>query len=169
MLSEIVVRRCSVNMLLLNISQNLRENTCARVSFFNKVAGWPATLLKKRLLHRCFPIKFAKLLRAFFYRTLLVAALYCEICVFRDHKMPTQYTSYSYHTTPFTLLNKMPRFNVNECLFRLRMLYFMVTLPIILVITRFGILDLRNRVTQNDVTPRVTNSKFFIEILLSSY
>ena len=38
---------------------------------------------------------------------------------------------------------------------------------------RFGILELRNRVTnrvtQNDVTLRVTNSKLFIEILLSSY
>ena len=34
---------------------------------------------------------------------------------------------------------------------------------------RFGILELRNRVTQNDVTLRVTNSETFIEILLSSY
>ena len=30
-------------------------------------------------------------------------------------------------------------------------------------------IDLRNRVTQNDVPLRVTNSKVFIEILLSSY
>ena len=35
--------------------------------------------------------------------------------------------------------------------------------------TRFGILELRNRVMQNDVTLRVTNSKTFTEILLSSY
>ena len=35
--------------------------------------------------------------------------------------------------------------------------------------SRFGILELHNRVTQNDVTLRVTNSKTFIEILLSSY
>ena len=34
---------------------------------------------------------------------------------------------------------------------------------------RFRILELQNRVTQNDVTLWVTNSKFFIEILLSSY
>ena len=34
---------------------------------------------------------------------------------------------------------------------------------------RFGILELRNWVTQNDVTLRVTNSKVFTEILLSSY
>ena len=32
--------------------------------FFNKVAGLrPATLLKKRLLHRCFLVNFAKFLR----------------------------------------------------------------------------------------------------------
>ena len=30
-------------------------------------------------------------------------------------------------------------------------------------------IDLRNRVTQNDVTLRVTNSETFIEILLLSY
>ena len=30
-------------------------------------------------------------------------------------------------------------------------------------------LVLRNRVTQNDVTLRATNSKIFLEILLSSY
>ena len=36
-------------------------------------------------------------------------------------------------------------------------------------ITRFVILELRNRVTQNDITLRVMNSKIFIEILLWSY
>ena len=48
---------------LLEISQNSQENTCVRV-FFNKVAGLtPATLLKKRLWYRCFPVNFAKFLR----------------------------------------------------------------------------------------------------------
>ena len=48
----------------LEFSQNSQENTCARV-FFNKVTGLrAATLLKKRLLHRCFPVNFAKFLRA---------------------------------------------------------------------------------------------------------
>ena len=33
--------------------------------FFKKVEGLrPAALLKKRLVHRCFPVNFAKLLRA---------------------------------------------------------------------------------------------------------
>ena len=31
--------------------------------FFNKVAGWPATLLKKRHSHRCFPVNVPKFLR----------------------------------------------------------------------------------------------------------
>ena len=43
---------------LLGISQNSQENTCARVP------------LKKRLWPRCFPVNFAKFLRTFFfYRT----------------------------------------------------------------------------------------------------
>ena len=40
------------------ISQNSQENTCVRVS-----CPRPATLLKKRLCHRCFPVSFAKFLR----------------------------------------------------------------------------------------------------------
>ena len=35
--------------------------------------------------------------------------------------------------------------------------------------TKFGILELRNRVTQNEVTLRVTNLSFFTEIILWSY
>ena len=36
--------------------------------FFNKVAGLsPATLLKKRLWHRCFPVNFVKFLRTPFF------------------------------------------------------------------------------------------------------
>ena len=38
------------------ILQNSQENTCARVSFIIK----PATLLKKRIWHSCFPVNFAK-------------------------------------------------------------------------------------------------------------
>ena len=52
---------------LKNFAINSQENTCARVSFFNKVAGLrPATLLKKRLRHRCFPVTFTKFLRTTF-------------------------------------------------------------------------------------------------------
>ena len=44
--------------MFLEISQNSRENTSARASGLR-----PATLLKKRLWHRCFPVNFVKFLR----------------------------------------------------------------------------------------------------------
>ena len=43
----------------LEISQNLQENTCARVSFSIK-------LFKKRLWHQCFPVNFVKSLTTIF-------------------------------------------------------------------------------------------------------
>ena len=45
--------------MFLEIWQNWQESTCARVSFSVR----PATLLKKRLCHRLFPVNFAKFLR----------------------------------------------------------------------------------------------------------
>ena len=46
-----------------------------RKSSVGKVWPRPATLLKKKLWHKCFPVNFAKFLRtSFFYRTPLVAA-----------------------------------------------------------------------------------------------
>ena len=57
--------------MFLKISQKSQGSTCAKVSFFNKVAGqlkikvrMIATLFKKRLCRRCFPVNFAKFLRA---------------------------------------------------------------------------------------------------------
>ena len=65
---EAVVQKCSVKKVFLEISEHTQENTCARVSFFNKVAGLkPATLLKKRLWHRCFPMNAVKFLRTPFH------------------------------------------------------------------------------------------------------
>ena len=49
--------------MFLEILQNSQENTCARVSFLIKLQAYTATLLKKRLWHRCFSMKFAKFLR----------------------------------------------------------------------------------------------------------
>ena len=49
--------------LLLKILQNSKENTCDKVSFLIKLHAAPATLLKKRLWHWCFPVNFAKFLR----------------------------------------------------------------------------------------------------------
>ena len=56
---EAVVQRCSVKKVFLEISQHGWENNCARVSFLIKLQAWDLqTLLKKRLWHRCFPVKF---------------------------------------------------------------------------------------------------------------
>ena len=61
---ETVVRRSSVKKVFLEISLNSQENSCARVFFFNKVAGLrPVTLLRKRLWQRCLPVNFARFLR----------------------------------------------------------------------------------------------------------
>ena len=60
------------------------NNLCQ--SFFNKVAGLrptpllrkrPATLLKKRLWHSCFPVNFVKFLRTTFYIKYLWRLLLC--------------------------------------------------------------------------------------------
>ena len=76
--SKSVVRRCSVKKIFLKTSQNSQENTCARVSFFNKVAAFrTATLLKKRLWHKCFPVNFAKFLRTPFFTGHLWWLLLC--------------------------------------------------------------------------------------------
>ena len=58
-----VVRRCSVKQVFLEIFQKSQENICSWVSFLIKLQGLrPATLLKKRLWHSCFPVNFAKFL-----------------------------------------------------------------------------------------------------------
>ena len=64
-ITEPVVRRCSVKKVFLEITQNLQENTCARVSSLIKLQASglrSSTLLKKRLWHLYFPVSFAKFL-----------------------------------------------------------------------------------------------------------
>ena len=63
-------QRCSARKgVLRNFSKFTGKHLC-QVLFYNKVAGpEPATLLKMRLWHRCFPINFAKFLRTPFHRT----------------------------------------------------------------------------------------------------
>ena len=75
----------------------------------------PATLLKRSLWHRCFPVNFEKFLRNLFYRTLLVAASdstqkfllsMATINAFYSRKMETNYQRrlwkcyYFYHSLP---------------------------------------------------------------------
>ena len=45
-MTEAVAQRCSIKKALLEISQNPQENTCARVTFFSKVAGLSMNFVK---------------------------------------------------------------------------------------------------------------------------
>ena len=62
-------RRCSLRKgVLRNFVKFTGKHLCQSL-LFNKVAGLrPATLLKKKLWHRCFPINFVKFLRTAFLR-----------------------------------------------------------------------------------------------------
>ena len=69
---EAVTHRFSVKKVVLEISINSQENTCARVSFLIKLQT--SGLLKKRLWHKCFPVNFAKFLKTHFLTEHLVVA-----------------------------------------------------------------------------------------------
>ena len=55
--------RCAVKKGVLRNFAIFTGNTCARDSFLIKLQARPATLLKKRLWYRCFPVNFEKFLR----------------------------------------------------------------------------------------------------------
>ena len=80
-MSEAVVRRCSVKKgVLRNFEKFTGKHPCQSL-FFNKVAGLPPTLLKKRLWYGCFPVNFAKFPRTrFLAEHLWRLLLKCEIC-----------------------------------------------------------------------------------------
>ena len=66
---------------------------------FNKVAGLrPATLLKGRLWHRCFPVNFAKFVRAPLYRTPLDDCFYWES--FNENATPFNSLVYTFDVHP---------------------------------------------------------------------
>ena len=57
-------RRCSVRKGVLGNFEKFTGNHLCQSLFLNKVAGLrPATLLKMKLWHKCFPVSFAKFLR----------------------------------------------------------------------------------------------------------
>ena len=72
-------RRYSAKRVLLEISQNLQENTCARVSFLIRDLR-PATLLKKSLWHRCISVNFVKFLRTLFLQNTSGGCFCRKIC-----------------------------------------------------------------------------------------
>ena len=57
-------RICSIKKVFLQILQNSQ-----RVSFLIKLQALAYNFIKKGLWHRCFPVNFAKFLRALFHRT----------------------------------------------------------------------------------------------------
>ena len=59
--------RWSVRKVLLVMSQNSQKSTCARVSFLTKLKPQTCNFIKKRLLHRCFPVNFSKFLKTTFF------------------------------------------------------------------------------------------------------
>ena len=60
-------RRCSLKKDILKNFAKFTRKYLYQSLFFNKVAGLrPATLLKKRLWQKCFPVNFANLLRTLF-------------------------------------------------------------------------------------------------------
>ena len=70
-------QRCSMKKGVLRNFTKFTEKHLCQSLFFNKVAGLrPATLLKKRLWHRCFPVNFVKFLRTPFCRTPLDDCFY---------------------------------------------------------------------------------------------
>ena len=84
-------RRCSVKKDVLKSTAKITENHLLQSFFFNKVAGFrPATLLKKRLWHMCFPVNFMKFLRTpFLYRTPLAPAPVPSKAVFVESEADT--------------------------------------------------------------------------------
>ena len=61
-------KRCSIKRGVLKNVAKLTGKFLRQSLFFSKVAGLkPATLIKKRLWHRCLPVNFAKFLRTPFF------------------------------------------------------------------------------------------------------
>ena len=93
-------RSCSVKKgVLKNFAKFTRKHLCQSL-FFNKVADLrPATLLKKRLWHSCFPVDFAKFLKAPFLqntsgRLLLFIGRYgaADYKMMQIHKFSKEFT-----------------------------------------------------------------------------
>ena len=65
-ISEAVVRRCSVEKVFLEVSQNLQENTCARVSFLIKLPE-ACNFIKKETMAQVFSCEFYKISKNTFF------------------------------------------------------------------------------------------------------
>ena len=72
-ITEAVVRRCSVEKVFIEISQNSQENTYARVSFLIKFQAKICNFIKKEALAQVFSCEFCEISKiTFFHRTPLM-------------------------------------------------------------------------------------------------
>ena len=103
-------QRCSMKKgVLKNFAKFTGKHLCQSL-FLNKVAELrPATLLKKRPWHRCFPVNFAKLVRINFYRTPPLTASPFDATVISSYLYTPLKTSENHQENAFrlaTLLKK---------------------------------------------------------------
>ena len=104
-----------INGFLRNFAKLTGKHLCQSL-FFNKVAGLrPATLLKKRLWHRCFPVNFAKFLRIPFlteyiwWLLLKIVETACVCIVFFFHYFKYYDQNIFSRTTVLYLIAKVER------------------------------------------------------------
>ena len=72
---------------LKNFTKFTGKHQCKSL-FFNKVAGLRlATLFKKRLRHRCFPVNFRKFLRTLFVQNTSGGCFYCSHFIHETRKI----------------------------------------------------------------------------------
>ena len=68
--TEAVVRKCSIKNMFLEISQNSQKNTCAKVSFLIKLQPQTCNFIKKEALAELFSCEFCEIsMNTFSYRT----------------------------------------------------------------------------------------------------
>ena len=76
---EAVVRGCSVKKdLLRKFAKFTGKNLCQSLFLIKLQASRPATLIKTRLWHRCFPVNFAKFPRNFFLKKNTSDGCFCK-------------------------------------------------------------------------------------------
>ena len=93
--------------ILKNFAKFTGKHLCQGL-FFSKVAGLrPATLLKKRLWHRCFPVNFAKFLKTSFLQN-TSRRLFLQFCLLIYFRIFTNHVAFTYvkiQISPVTIQN----------------------------------------------------------------
>ena len=81
---------------LKNFAKSTGKHLCQSLLFNNKATGLvPASLLKKKLWYRCFPVNFAKFLRGPFYRTPLDKCFCWKISYRKEPFIPAKCSSFN--------------------------------------------------------------------------